>query len=157
MNKRHFFTNEAITEEERQKLRDLDERQERERQELYDKIPTKAKVLFMDAPFAPFEDRILVFPDPVEERTTGGIIVPDSVIEKAKPLIGTVVRVGPGKGGSKYTVWDGPNKLKEAAYPGLPLNEGDRIYYGNYAGTEIVIGGIKYLIMRFVDCFGLAL
>jgi chaperonin GroES len=145
MNKRLFFTNEAITEEERQKLRDLDERQERERQELYDKIPTKAKVLFMDAPFAPFEDRILVFPDPVEERTTGGIIVPDSVIEKAKPLIGTVVRVGPGKDG----------KWIHVQTP-APLQEGDRIYYGNYAGTEIVINGIKYLIMRFADCFGLA-
>jgi chaperonin GroES len=157
MNKRLFFTNEAITEQERQKLRDLDERQERERQELYDKIPTKAKVLFMDAPFAPFEDRILVFPDPVEERTTGGIIVPDSVIEKAKPLIGTVVRVGPGKDGKwRFKEIDfSTNKFEEHSI--APLTEGDRIYYGNYAGTEIVIGGIKYLIMRFADCFGLAI
>ena len=80
----------------------------------------------------PLSDRVLIAPAPAEEKTIGGIIIPDTA--KEKPLQGKVVAVGEGKK-------DGPMVLKA----------GDTVLYGKYAGTEIEYEGEKYLVMRQSD------
>jgi len=85
--------------------------------------------------FKPNEDRVLVEPAAAEEKTAGGIIIPDTA--KEKPQRGTVVAVGPGKK-------DEPIHVKA----------GDTIFYGKYSGTEIQINGKDYLIMRSSDILG---
>jgi chaperonin GroES len=80
----------------------------------------------------PLADRVLVLPAPAEEKTIGGIIIPDTA--KEKPLKGEVVAVGNG------------TKDEE-----MVLKLGDQVLYGKYAGTELEIEGEKYLIMRQSD------
>ena len=80
----------------------------------------------------PLADRVLITPAPAEEKTVGGIIIPDTA--KEKPLQGTVVAVGEGKK-------DEPMILKA----------GDTVLYSKYAGTEIEYDGEKYLVMRQSD------
>ena len=80
----------------------------------------------------PINDRVVVKPAPAEEKTTGGIIIPDTA--KEKPHRGTVVAVGPGKEGVALTV-----------------KEGDVVLYGKYAGQEINHQGEDFLIMREDD------
>ena len=77
-------------------------------------------------------DRDQIAPAPAEEKTIGGIIIPDTA--KEKPLQGKVVAVGEGKK-------DEPMVLKA----------GDTVLYGKYAGTEIEYEGEKYLVMRQSD------
>ena len=77
----------------------------------------------------PLADRVLIKPAAAEEKTLGGIIIPDSA--KEKPLKGEVVAVGNG------------TKDEEMVVKG-----GDTVLYGKYAGTEIELEGEKYLIMR---------
>ena len=84
----------------------------------------------------PLADRVLVEPAPAEEKTAGGIIIPDTA--KEKPQKGTIVAVGPGK------------KKDEP----MTVKVGDNVLYGKYAGTEITIDGKEYLIMRQDDIFG---
>lgn len=80
----------------------------------------------------PLADRVLIEPAAAEQKTAGGIIIPDTA--KEKPQRGTVVAVGPGKKDEPVTV-----------------KEGDVVLYGKYAGTEITIEGSDYLIMRESD------
>jgi chaperonin GroES len=80
----------------------------------------------------PLADRVLVEPAKAEEKTVGGIIIPDTA--KEKPQKGTVIAVGPGKKDEPMTV-----------------KEGDVVLYGKYSGTEITIDGNDYLIMRESD------
>ena len=80
----------------------------------------------------PLADRVLVVPAPAEEKTIGGIIIPDTA--KEKPLKGEVVAVGNG------------TKDEE-----MLVKVGDTILYGKYAGTELELDGTKYLIMRQGD------
>jgi chaperonin GroES len=80
----------------------------------------------------PLADRVIIEPSPAEEKTAGGIIIPDTA--KEKPQEGTVVAVGPGKKDEPLTV-----KVK------------DTVLYGKYAGTEISVEGKDYLIMRESD------
>lgn len=80
----------------------------------------------------PLADRVLILPTPVEEKTIGGIIIPDSA--KEKPLRGEVIAVGNG------------TKDEE-----MILKPGDQVLYGKYAGTELDLDGTKYLIMRQSD------
>ncbi|MEI6900653.1 MAG: co-chaperone GroES [Bacteroidota bacterium] len=80
----------------------------------------------------PLADRVLVEPAPAEEKTAAGIIIPDTA--KEKPQKGTVVAVGTGKKDEPMTV-----KI------------GDEVLYGKYAGTEITIDGMIFLIMRESD------
>jgi chaperonin GroES len=80
----------------------------------------------------PLHDRVIVKPAPAEEKTAGGIIIPDTA--KEKPQRGTVVAAGPGKKDEPVTV-----------------KQGDTVLYGKYAGTEISIEGTDYLIMRESD------
>ena len=80
----------------------------------------------------PLADRVLVVPAPAEEKTIGGIIIPDTA--KEKPLKGEVVAVGNG------------TKDEE-----MIVKVGDIVLYGKYAGTELEFEGNKYLIMRQND------
>jgi chaperonin GroES len=80
----------------------------------------------------PLSDRVIVKPAPAEEKTAGGIIIPDTA--KEKPQRGTVVAAGPGKKDEPVTV-----------------KVGDTVLYGKYAGTEIQIEGDDFLIMRESD------
>ena len=80
----------------------------------------------------PLQDRVLILPAKAEEKTIGGIIIPDTA--KEKPLKGEVVAVGNG------------TKDEE-----MLLSVGDQVLYGKYAGTELELDGEKYLIMRQSD------
>jgi chaperonin GroES len=80
----------------------------------------------------PLHDRVIVKPAPAEEKTAGGIIIPDTA--KEKPQRGVVIAAGPGKK-------DEPMSVKS----------GDTVLYGKYAGTEIQIEGDDLLIMRESD------
>ena len=82
----------------------------------------------------PLADRVLVQPAEAEEKTKGGIIIPDTA--KEKPQKGKVIAVGTGKKDEPMTV-----------------KAGDTVLYGKYAGTEIIIEGQDYLIMRESDIF----
>ncbi len=88
----------------------------------------------------PLQDRILVQRIEEEERTKGGIIIPDTA--KEKPAEGKVAAVGNGKVGE-----DG-KRIK------LEIKKGDRILFGKYSGTEVKIEGEEYLIMREDDVLG---
>ena len=89
----------------------------------------------------PLHDRILVKRVDSEEKTAGGIIIPDNA--KEKPMEGKVVAVGNGKVGD-----DG----KRIA---LEVKKGDRILFGKYSGTEVKVSGEEYLIMREEDVLGI--
>ncbi len=80
----------------------------------------------------PINDRVVVKPAPAEEKTKGGLIIPDTA--KEKPQRGEVVAVGPGKTDSPMTV-----------------SVGDIVLYGKYAGQELQHEGHDYLIMREDD------
>ena len=80
----------------------------------------------------PLADRVLIKPAPAEEKTAGGIIIPDTA--KEKPLQGEVLATGNG------------TKDEE-----MVLKAGDTVLYGQYAGTEVEFDGVKYLIMRQSD------
>jgi len=85
----------------------------------------------------PLADRVLVKPLDAEEKTAGGIIIPDNA--KEKPQKGEVVAVGPGK------IADSGEKVP------MELKKGDRILYGKYSGTEVKVDGSEYLIMKESD------
>lgn len=89
----------------------------------------------------PLADRVIIKPSEAEEKTKGGIILPDTA--KEKPIEGTVVAVGPGK-----TAEDG--KLVK-----LEVKTGDKVLYGKYSGTEVLVEGEEYLIMRESDIFAI--
>ena len=80
----------------------------------------------------PLADRVLILPAPAEEKTIGGIIIPDTA--KEKPLQGEVVAIG--------------NGTKDE---GMVLHVGDQVLYGKYSSTELEHDGKKYLIMRQSD------
>ena len=89
----------------------------------------------------PLADRVLVEPAEAEEKTKGGIILPDTA--KEKPVEGTVVAAGPGK------VSDNGDVVK------MTVKVGDKVLYGKYSGTEVTIEGEEYLIMRESDIFAI--
>ena len=84
--------------------------------------------------FRPLHDRILVRRVEYEEKTKGGIIIPDTA--KEKPQEGEVIAVGPG-------ARDDSGKIQA-----LDVKAGDRILFGKYSGTDIKIDGQEYLILR---------
>ena len=90
--------------------------------------------------FRPLHDRVVVRRLEQEEKTAGGIIIPDTA--KEKPQEGEVIGVGPG-------ARDEAGKL-------LPMNVkvGDRILFGKWSGTEVKIDGVEYLIMKESDIMG---
>ena len=86
--------------------------------------------------FKPLADRVLVEPSEAEEKTSSGIIIPDTA--KEKPQKGKIVAVGNGTKDEKITV-----------------KVGEIVLYGKYSGTEINIDGTDYLIMKESDIFGI--
>lgn len=88
----------------------------------------------------PLGDRVLVRPDAAEEKTSFGIIIPDTA--KEKPQRGTVVAVGAGK-------------VENGVKIEMSVNEGDKVLYGKYAGTEITVDGEDLMIMRESDILGI--
>ncbi len=91
--------------------------------------------------FKPLGDRILLKQLEAKEQTKGGIVIPDSV--KEKPQEGEIIAVGEGK------------KNSEGKTVPLSLKVGDKILYGKYSGTEVVIDGEDYLIVREEDVLGI--
>lgn len=85
----------------------------------------------------PLADRVVVRPLEAEEKTAGGIIIPDNA--KEKPQKGEIVAVGEGK------ISDSGHKID------MSLKKGDNVLYGKYSGTEVSIEGEEYLIMRESD------
>ncbi len=85
----------------------------------------------------PLDDRVLVKQSEAEEKTTGGIVLPDTA--KEKPQRGKVVAVGPGK------------LLDSGKRSPITLKKGDEVFYGKYSGTEIKIDGDPYVILRDSD------
>ena len=89
----------------------------------------------------PLHDRIIVKPEPAEEVTKSGIIIPDTA--KEKPLHGTIVAAGPGR-------TDDNGKLVP-----MQLKAGDKVLYGKYAGTEVHIDDEDLLMMKETDVFAI--
>lgn len=88
----------------------------------------------------PLSDRVLVQPEPAEEKTSSGIIIPDTA--KEKPQEGTVVAAGPGK-------------VENGTKIDMSVKKGDKVLYGKYSGTEITLDGDEHLIMREADILGI--
>ncbi|MCL5020200.1 MAG: co-chaperone GroES [Bacteroidetes bacterium] len=89
----------------------------------------------------PLADRVVVKPLEAEEKTKGGLFVPDTA--KERPQQGEVVAIGPGR------VSDDGKKIP------MEVKVGDRILYGKYSGTEVTYDGVEYLIMRESDIFAI--
>ena len=90
--------------------------------------------------FRPLHDRICVQPVEQEEKTSGGIIIPDTA--KEKPMQGKVLAVGPG------------SKNEEGKVVPPDVKEGDMVIYGRWSGTEVTIDDETVLIMRESDIMG---
>ncbi|EYF08973.1 co-chaperone GroES [Chondromyces apiculatus] len=88
----------------------------------------------------PLQDRVIVKRIKEEEKTKGGIIIPDTA--KEKPIEAIVVAVGNGK------------VLEDGTTRKLDLKEGDRILFGKYSGTEVKVDGEEHLILREDDILG---
>ena len=84
----------------------------------------------------PYGDRILVKPMPEEEKSAGGILLPDSA--KERPQSGEVIAVGPGK-------------IEDGKRIAMEITAGDTIVYSKYGGTEIKVDGEDYLILKESD------
>ncbi len=89
----------------------------------------------------PLADRVIVKPKEAEEKTKGGIILPDTA--KEKPIEGTVVAVGEGR------------ITEDGKLISMHVKVGDTVLYGKYSGTEVKIDGEDYLIMRESDIYGI--
>ena len=89
----------------------------------------------------PMNDRVLVLRLKEEQKTAGGIIIPDTA--KEKPMQGKVISTGPGKIGD-----DGKRTP-------LEVKAGDRVLFSKYAGTEIKIDGVEHVFMREEDILGI--
>ena len=85
------------------------------------------------ASLKPLRDKVVVERLEAEERTAGGIVLPDSA--KDKPKQGTVLAVGPGR------------VLENGEVKALEIKKGDRVLFGGYAGSEIKLDGKEYLIL----------
>ena len=90
--------------------------------------------------FRPLHDRVLVRRIEAEEKTAGGIIIPDTA--KEKPQEGEVVAVGPGA------------RAEDGTVTALDVQAGDRILFGKWSGTEVKVDGEELLIMKESDILG---
>ena len=91
--------------------------------------------------FRPLQDRVLIRRLEQEEKTTGGIIIPDTA--KEKPMEGEITAVGPGARGEDGTL-----------HP-LDVKVGDRVLFGKWSGTEVKIDGEELMIMKESDIMGI--
>ena len=90
--------------------------------------------------FRPLHDRVLIKVLDSDEKTAGGIIIPDTA--KEKPQEGKVVAVGPGK------------RLDNGSIQEMGVKKGDKILFSKYGGTEVKVDGEDYIIMREDDILG---
>lgn len=88
----------------------------------------------------PLDDRIVIKPSQAQEKTAGGIFLPDAA--KEKPMVGKVVWVGPGK------VQDNGKRAP------VSVKKGDEVVYGKYMGNEVEVDGEKLVIVREGDLLG---
>jgi chaperonin GroES len=91
--------------------------------------------------FRPLHDRVVVKRVNAEEKTSGGIIIPDTA--KEKPMEGEVIAVGPGA------------RNEQGAIVPLDVKAGDRVLFGKWSGTEVKIDGEELLIMKESDLMGI--
>ncbi len=91
--------------------------------------------------FRPLHDRVVVRRIEAEEKTTGGIIIPDTA--KEKPMEGEVIAVGPGA------------RNEQGQLVPLDVKQGDHILFGKWSGTEVKIDGEELLIMKESDIMGI--
>jgi chaperonin GroES len=91
--------------------------------------------------FRPLHDRVVIRRIDAEEKTTGGIIIPDTA--KEKPMEGEVIAVGPGA------------RNEEGEIVALDVKSGDRILFGKWSGTEVKLDGEELLIMKESDIMGI--
>ena len=89
----------------------------------------------------PLDDRIVIKQSDAEEKSTGGILLPDSAQEK--PQIGKVVAIGPGK------------LLDDGKRGQMSVKKKDEVIYGKYSGSEIEVDDEKYVILRESDVLGI--
>ncbi len=89
----------------------------------------------------PLADRIVVRPAVAEEKTKGGLFVPDTA--KEKPVWGEVIAAGPGR------------TTDEGKKVPMEIKVGDKVLYGKYSGTEVTVDGEELLIMRESDIFAI--
>jgi chaperonin GroES len=90
--------------------------------------------------FRPLHDRVVVKRIDAEEKTSGGVIIPDTA--KEKPQQGEVLAVGPG------------GRDEQGKLIPIDLKPGDRVLFGKWSGTEVKIDGVEYLIMKESDIMG---
>jgi chaperonin GroES len=90
--------------------------------------------------FRPLHDRVVLTRIDAEEKTAGGIIIPDTA--KEKPQQGKVVAIGPG------------GRDENGKLIPIDVNVGDRVLFGKWSGTEVKIDGVEYLIMKEGDIMG---
>ena len=88
----------------------------------------------------PLQDRLLIRRIEEQEKSKGGIIIPDSA--KERPLEGDVISVGNGK------------RLEDGTLVPLDVKKGDRVLFGKYSGTEIKVDGVDHLILREEEVLG---
>ncbi|MEJ0047481.1 MAG: co-chaperone GroES [Rhodospirillales bacterium] len=93
------------------------------------------------ANFRPLHDRVVVRRITAEEKTAGGIIIPDTA--KEKPQEGEVVAVGPGA------------RNEQGHIVALDVKAGDRVLFGKWSGTEVKVGGEELLVMKESDIIGI--
>jgi len=91
--------------------------------------------------FRPLHDRVVVRRLTAEEKTAGGIIIPDTA--KEKPMEGEVIAVGPGA------------RNEQGQLVTLDVNSGDKILFGKWSGTEVKLDGEELLIMKETDIMGI--
>ena len=91
--------------------------------------------------FRPLHDRVLVQREEAEEKTAGGIIIPDTA--KEKPMQGKIIAVGSG------------TRDEQGNVTALDVKEGDTVLFGKWSGTEIKLDGTDYLIMKESDIMGI--
>jgi chaperonin GroES len=89
----------------------------------------------------PLADRVVIKPSPADEKTKGGIILPDTA--KEKPVVGEVVAAGPGR------------RADDGKLVPMEVKVGDKVLYGKYSGTEVTIEGEELLLMRESDIFAI--
>ncbi len=88
----------------------------------------------------PLEDRVVVKPQEAEEKTAGGIVLPEAA--KEKPLMGKVISVGPGK------MLDSGNR------GAMSVKKNDVVLYGKYGGSDVEVDGVEYKILRESEILG---
>ena len=91
--------------------------------------------------FRPLHDRVVVQRTETEEKSAGGIIIPDTA--KEKPMQGTIVAVGAGA------------RDEQGKVHALDVKEGDTVLFGKWSGTEVKLDGTDYLIMKESDIMGI--